>query len=114
MKNLLRIFVLLLVVAAVVGTSMFLMGENDKYIQSDGPQINSGELLNSGDLEEASGDDEILESGDMDESGDLSEVELVSGEKNEKDNEANESGETLISGEIIECSGENISGELAE
>lgn len=120
MKNLLRILVLLIIVAAVVGVSMFLMDQNKNYDQNDSvpPVFQSGEVANTEILEPESGENDVLESGEVvefsgDLSGDLNEEVLESGDITEvKEDEIIGSGEILEPAEILE-SGEMASGELA-
>ena len=120
MKNLLRILVLLIIVAAVVGVSMFLMDQNKNYDQNDSvpPVFQSGEVANTEILEPESGENDVLESGEVveffgDLSGDLNEEVLESGDITEvKEDEIIGSGEILEPAEKLE-SGEMASGELA-
>lgn len=120
MKNLLRILVLLIIVVAVVGVSMFLMDQNTSYNQNDSvpPVSQSGEVSNTEISETESGEDNVLESGEAakvsgDLSGDLNEEILESGDVTEvKEDEIIESGEIIEPAEISE-SGEMASGELA-
>ena len=116
MKNLLRILVLLIIVAAVVGVSMFLMNQNKIYDQNDSvpPVVQSGEVVNTEISEVESGENDVLESGEVVEiSGDLDEEILESGDTTEADEEEIiESGEIIEPAEILE-SGEMASGELA-
>ena len=120
MKNLLRILVLLIIVAAVVGVSMFLMDQNKNYDQNDSvpPVSQSGEVSNTEIFEPESGEDNILESGEVvevsgDLSGDSNEEILESGDITEvKEDEIIGSGEILEPAETLE-SGEMASGELA-
>lgn len=116
MKNLLRILVLLIIVAAVVGVSMFLMDQNKNYDQNDSvpPVSQSGEVENTEILEIESGENDVLESGEVVEnSGDLNEEILESGDVTKTtEDEIVESGDVIEPAEILE-SGEMASGELA-
>ena len=120
MKNLLRILVLLIIVVAVVGASMFLVDQNKNYDQNDSvpPISQSGEATNTEIFEPESGEIDVIESGEIlevsgDISGDLNEEIIESGEISEiKEDENLESGEIFEPAEILE-SGEIASGELA-